>query len=109
MTHDTTHTPTPWHLEGQYICAEAVDRCLGVKDMVIITEMKPNHMLHAHTSRANAAHIVRCVNQHDDLIKCLNALLLVGEGWRNYLNQARDKTTGLGLYDLAQSLVKENV
>ena len=58
---ETKHTPTPWiHLEG----GDGHFSITGDGKEVAFTP--PDYpFVHA---RANAAHIVRCVNSHDDLL-----------------------------------------
>lgn len=62
MTNETKHTPTPW-----------------ASDDYVIYSLNGEHIAHTdNTMRspdeddANAAHIVKCVNMHDELVEVLN-------------------------------------
>lgn len=62
MTTATNHTPTPWRI------GDAGRTVFGPPNG------NPSPETVAHTSRANAAHIVRCVNGHDALVAALRDL-----------------------------------
>jgi hypothetical protein len=71
----STHTPTPWRVSngttGRYrspTTTIAVDHASGVEQTVAT-------MAGISASKADAAHIVRCVNSHDALVAALRALL----------------------------------
>ena len=55
------HTPTPWAVDHDAISAQGqhIAGCIGLDGDDYATQ------------KANAAHIVRCVNAHDDLVSAL--------------------------------------
>lgn len=57
---DTKHTPTPWHNKYYYIYDE------NGNDIADSISSKSFGL-----SEANAAHIVKCVNMHDELVEAL--------------------------------------
>jgi hypothetical protein len=65
----TSHTPTPWRNGDKY----GEDIFSGVDRIAVATE-HPYRPGEAIVAVANAAHIVRCVNAHDDLVAALKAL-----------------------------------
>ena len=67
MTTKTTHTPTPWTIENN----DENEWLLDGPDTEICT---------LHCSEANAAHIVKCVNEREEL---LEALRIAGQRLRN--------------------------
>lgn len=85
-TTKATHTPTPWHLNKgsngfcdtwQVICqsslrAKTIADCGAIENKVFINSTDN----YSHTeldleNKANAAHIVKCVNLHDELVQAL--------------------------------------
>lgn len=64
---DTKHTPTPWVSVGG--CIETVDDTLN-DGFYIATVYGADYA-------ANAAHIVKCVNMHDELVATIKELLKV--------------------------------
>lgn len=74
MTSKTTHTPTPWTAKGHSIWGPPVTCKL---------DKKPHHEIVCNTMAgrdngedlANAAHIVKCVNQYDELVEALRSLI----------------------------------
>lgn len=70
---DTKHTPTPWELDDD-----------GDGDYKIISE--EGHLIAVETgyypiapSIEDAAHIVKCVNMHDELVEVIERLLPIAE------------------------------
>lgn len=61
---DTAHTPTPWKVADEYI----FDRH---RNEIATTTTSG---LSFEEDEANAAHIVKCVNAHDDLVEALETL-----------------------------------
>lgn len=57
------HTPTPWRVDGRQIIGTN-DR--GFED--VLAEMLKWSEPYTSTQQANAEHIVKCVNAHDELI-----------------------------------------
>lgn len=53
------HTPTPWAVD--YLCIRAADGNIGLMNLARDTDV----------SVANAAHIVHCVNTHDEMLGAL--------------------------------------
>lgn len=62
MTNKTKHTPTPWDRMG---------------DLIIRVEGPASFDVAKVDSEANAAHIVKCVNLHDELVEALSELMKV--------------------------------
>jgi hypothetical protein len=58
-----THTPTPWFAQGKLIVGATPD----------------DGQIGAAYDLEDAAHIVLCVNAHDDLVAALRAMLIVYE------------------------------
>lgn len=75
---DTKHTPTPWEKCGG---ATPYYTCIKSGDEYIVYGMADNqaHKEHGHrikapdmwTQQANAAHVVKCVNMHEELVDAL--------------------------------------
>lgn len=73
------HTPTPWYADINFITD-------GQRNEV--AHITSYHMT-LHEECANAAHIVKCVNMHDELVEALSAMVRNGrkQGWDyNYEN-----------------------
>lgn len=62
MTNETKHTPTPWHMQKDSVHVYGKD---GGMVANTITACSGNN------ERENAAHIVKCVNMHDELVEAL--------------------------------------
>jgi len=63
---DTKHTPTPWTQDDTVITRNS--RVIAsVRDLCTDSQLPED--------RANAAHIVRCVNAHDELVAALRNLV----------------------------------
>lgn len=73
MTNETKHTPTPW---------EVVVAPSGTPD---ITDAKGQVVAAVFGGKAdsNAAHIVKCVNMHDELLERLRELMELTEDPEN--------------------------
>lgn len=70
-----THTPTPWNARGLAICkGNSLIAVMGQDDGIKFSEK---------TSLANATHIVKCVNLHDELVDALELLIdnISPEAW----------------------------
>lgn len=63
MTQTTKHTPTPWEVNG--------DTYVTVNSL-IIAHCKQHGNTTLEDAEANAAHIVKAVNCHDDLVEALD-------------------------------------
>lgn len=59
MTNETKHTPTPWDTMGS---------------LVIRVEGPTSYMVARASSSEDAAHIVKCVNMHDELVEALKKI-----------------------------------
>jgi len=76
----TAHTPTPWELHGDgslRICRpHALDPkgCRPVAEAEILGQLRPE-------AEANAAFIVRAVNNHESLVAALKANALRAHRW----------------------------
>lgn len=72
MTNETKHTPTPWDKEViEDIWIKGVGKVfaegkIGIDAVIAIV---------SGTTKADAAHIVKCVNMHDELVKAIRGLL----------------------------------
>jgi hypothetical protein len=62
----TSHTPTPWEVCGHYIRPKRPESGIQIAEFPLFLE---NH-------KADAAHIVRCVNSHDDLVAALQEMII---------------------------------
>jgi hypothetical protein len=72
----TPHTPTPWKLDEQYaqphhICGSISIRDEGIK-LIVTCQYGTGGRDEA---RANAAHIVCCVNEREGLLQALKVLI----------------------------------
>lgn len=66
---DTKYTPTPWEVGTDPEGLVAV-----LKNGTFITYAFPTDMgLEGGCEKANAAHIVKCVNMHDELVEVIKA------------------------------------
>jgi hypothetical protein len=68
MTQATKHTPTPWRFE---VVGSAGDYSNPVDVCEIATEYK---RIAEYVNESDAAHIVRCVNAHDELVAALTKI-----------------------------------
>jgi len=72
----STHTPTPWSLGmrtatyGKIMSDDTERPCIAHVMQMAGPDGKPDA-----ESLANAAHIVRCVNHHDELVNALRGML----------------------------------
>jgi len=76
---NTKHTPTPWSAGNDYISGKGDDgashRIAYMLPMPSVAFAGPDALARqADTPIANAAHIVRCVNAHDELVAALQAI-----------------------------------
>lgn len=75
MNEQTTHTPTPW---------AAHDNAIWNADSETVTNVNSVRF----DDFANAAHIVKCVNAHDGLVKALRFIANVACGERQCKSEA---------------------
>jgi hypothetical protein len=70
MTQATKHTPTPWWFDDRWdnFCNGCVIDGQGTQRIAAAFYMGGTQ-----AARDNAAHIVRCVNAHDELVAALQA------------------------------------
>lgn len=81
MTNETKHTPTPWNqLNGVFTPED------GYFSMV----QTPNQCIANVFDEADAAHIVKCVNMHDELVEALKA---AHNGVVSYSRDDKEATT----------------
>lgn len=69
MDNKSKHTPTPWHIapnDGTFIYQSDI-RSTDEDGFPIISRV---HL------KDNAKYIVKCVNHHEELVKCLNEISL---------------------------------
>lgn len=77
MTNESKHTATPWYCHkietscGRAYRIGAGDMLTGGKGACIIYDDYPSQA--DSVEQANAAHIVKCVNAHDDLVKLMKS------------------------------------
>ena len=84
MNEQTTHTPTPWcTMPPTDTCM--VHRIFGGTRYIGLVGNSDNH---DHADAVNAAHIVRCVNAHDGLVKALRFIANVACGERQCKSEA---------------------
>jgi hypothetical protein len=95
MTQATQHTPTPWHVNKDD--PAAIFNSMGG----YVTRIDGNAVQTRAAIEANAAHIVRCVNAHDELVAALNTAVQcmelearminpsAAEAWAHPIKQAR--------------------
>lgn len=81
---EVKHTPTPWEKCGgatpSYTCIKAGDEYIvyGMADNLVDEEHgNPIAAPDMWKQQANAAHIVKCVNLHDELVGTIKELLKV--------------------------------
>ena len=76
-----THTPTPWHILREADGAIAI----GNRSLphVAVVRYSHNPALSKETGEANASHIVKCVNLHDELVEVFELLIdnISPEAW----------------------------
>jgi hypothetical protein len=90
----TSHTPTPWEVCGHYIRPKLPESGIQIAEFPLFLE---NH-------KANAAHIVRCVNAHDDLVAALQRaqMAMLGYAHRNNIILAALDATDCALAKATQ-------
>lgn len=71
MTNETKHTPTPWKQDGLEVWATKPVRFNLVSSGTPRICLVDNHHSESRFEIANAAHIVKCVNLHDELVEVL--------------------------------------
>lgn len=83
----TKHTPTPWKLlpNKQYITSESSERTIAR------TGLDRQQPKQRELDSANAAHIVKCVNLHDELITILESISLNGHIKNEHLQNNVEK------------------
>lgn len=64
MTNETKHTPTPW---------DQLNDVFTIEDGYFSMIQTPDQCIANVFDEANAAHIVKCVNMHDELVEALEA------------------------------------
>ena len=84
----TNHTPAPWYADTELATCAVLPAGTDDWRFAVAVCQPPNYhpsgIAAANAeSRANAAHIVRCVNAHDELVaalqRCATALALYGQ------------------------------
>src|SRR6185295_1317600 len=69
---NTPHTPTPWKVQARQTNLIPLLPAIHNESGVRICTMNSIDVL---TETENAAHIVRCVNRHDELVDALRGML----------------------------------
>lgn len=79
MTNETKHTPTPW---------DQLNNVFTMEDGYFSMIQTPDQCIANVFDEADAAHIVKCVNMHDELVDALDKILDNNndENWHNALN-----------------------
>ena len=69
MSHTPTHTPTPWKYREGWECYQL---CSANGMPIGLTDYPSDgRNIFREEAEANAAHIVRCINVHDQLVEAL--------------------------------------
>lgn len=75
---DTKHTPTPWNVSqtGSYFTEIRAESGRRIAETWVQGQARSRDaaIKQAYTNEANAAHIVKCVNLHDELVEALKNL-----------------------------------
>lgn len=64
---DTTHTPTPWNVDEYKSIVDSEGNTISANGFAMVMSYGEEQK----KAQANAAHIVKCVNMHDELVKAL--------------------------------------
>lgn len=78
------HTPTPWYSEVDTELVYILGTVNGKEEVICEAGSIGNEDLQA---QANAAHIVKCVNLHDELVDAVEHLLKMSNGEKNLDNR----------------------
>jgi hypothetical protein len=79
---EVKHTPTPWIIEHGHMQQHTDIRYWQITDGQ--DAICNNQFCYAHDSEAKAAHIVKCVNMHDELVGALErAIVYMKEEFNN--------------------------
>lgn len=75
----TQHTPTPWKAIIPEMLPPYITGADGIPlaDAVRYGQKRETHV-------ANAVHIVKCVNMHDELVRALENIVSIEPGWEQY-------------------------
>lgn len=74
MKTKTTHTPTPWNVEGYFDANPPYGwPAYRIKGQLLNCSIEPNESLREEV-KANAAYIVRAVNSHEELLDACKAV-----------------------------------
>lgn len=65
MTNETKHTPTPW---------DQLNNVFTMEDGYFSMIQTPDQCIANVFDEADAAHIVKCVNMHDELVEALKEI-----------------------------------
>ena len=84
-----THTATPWVVELDHITDDFVIAKEAFEVCRIAQCFDPET---AKENRANAAHIVKCVNLHEELVGALSDLMKSCENWAPTIDRSRART-----------------
>lgn len=94
MTNETKHTPTPWRVEADTTliwgdCNPDDNSTRGMGYPIAKCNINPSGNWstgpYADEGAANAAHIVKCVNLHDELVEALKQAYAVSRA-HNYFD-----------------------
>lgn len=97
----TKHSPTPWRVDGDAVVAHG-----GGPDLVALSPANDGWEESGAMFAANAEHIVRCVNAHDDLVAGLKSAV---ESLESLVRLGRIPASSKGLRDAKEALAKAGV
>jgi hypothetical protein len=69
------HTPTPWEVNGQMIVKDCYNEVIADVEASWQFNFPPKRRVNRDICNANAEHIVKCVNSHDELLEALKQAL----------------------------------
>lgn len=77
MTNETKHTPTPWNAEHNDHYWTIVPESRSENDPYQIGDVCSSYPgeMNQGLQQANARHIVKCVNMHDELVEALKNII----------------------------------
>jgi hypothetical protein len=81
------YTPTPWKTVGETLVYGQDNYCIAA---TMSDHWVSNRDIDE--SLANAQHIVRCINSHDDLVSALKSLLLEAEAFASVIKPYQAST-----------------
>lgn len=68
------HTPTPWESSQRQIWQKETDNCIATLNETNCSS-SPSSIKKMAQEALDAAHIVKCVNMHDELVEALESVI----------------------------------